>query len=454
MKTVKTCTIAWSPLSQKHKDYIKQGFVCEKNCAEGAIRSGKTIDNCIIAADHIDKCEDLIHLATGSTIANAKMNIGDCNGFGLEHLFRGRCRWGVYRGNEALYVRDYKNRMKVVVFAGGGKADSYKKILGNSYGLWIATEINLHYDSDDSETSFIKVAMGRQIAAKQPKLLWDLNPSSPNHKIYKDYIDKWREEGLLHWEHFTIRDNLAISEERRRQIEKQYDPNSVWYRRDIQGMRCVAEGLIYQSFADQPRKRMITKQEFELIRPSIIKIECGVDFGGNISKHTFVANAYTTFYKDKICLKSVRIKDECNPDQLNKLFVNFCNEIYNKYSRGFDTKFDNAEPVLARGLSSAAIQNHCHTELKPAFKLPILQRIRTTETLLSQNRIWYLEGQCETYVEAMCNAQWNPKKPDERLDNGTSDIDTLDADEYSFEGHIKDLMAQSESLVAKILKKE
>ena len=25
---------------------------------------------------------------------------------------------------------------KIVIFAGGGKADSYKKILGNSYGLW------------------------------------------------------------------------------------------------------------------------------------------------------------------------------------------------------------------------------------------------------------------------------------------------------------------------------
>ena len=41
----------------------------------------------------------------------------------------------------------------------------YKRILGNSYGLWIATEINEHYDSDDSRESFIKVAMGRQAAA-------------------------------------------------------------------------------------------------------------------------------------------------------------------------------------------------------------------------------------------------------------------------------------------------
>ena len=451
MKTVKTCTIAWSPLSQKHKDYIKQGFVCEKNCAEGAIRSGKTIDNCIIAADHIDKCEDLIHLATGSTIANAKMNIGDCNGFGLEHLFRGRCRWGVYRGNEALYVRDYKNRMKVVVFAGGGKADSYKKILGNSYGLWIATEINLHYDSDDSETSFIKVAMGRQIAAKQPKLLWDLNPSSPNHKIYKDYIDKWREQGLVNYEHFTINDNLTISEERKEAIKRQYDPDSVWYRRDILGLRVVAEGLIYRTFADKPHKFTLTKEQFEKIKDQIVLIECGIDFGGNGSAHTFVASAYTKFLKDQIVLKSVRLTGEYSPDQLNKEFVVFCQEIYNKYGKGFDSNYDNAEPVLARGLKNAAMKSGCRTNVLPAFKNPILQRIRLLLTLISQGRFWVLEGETDTVVNAISNAQWDPKHPDTRLDNGTSDIDTMDALEYSSEKHTKELLDQSQSLIKEIL---
>jgi formylmethanofuran dehydrogenase subunit E len=63
------------------------------NVAEGAIRSGKTIDHCIIAAMYLEECPDKIHLATGSTLGNAKLNIGVCNGFGLENLFRGRCKW-------------------------------------------------------------------------------------------------------------------------------------------------------------------------------------------------------------------------------------------------------------------------------------------------------------------------------------------------------------------------
>ena len=79
---MKTTTIKWQPFSQKHKRYIKNALKNKMSVAEGAIRSGKTIDHCIIACMYLEICPDKIHLASGSTIANAKMNIGDCNGFG------------------------------------------------------------------------------------------------------------------------------------------------------------------------------------------------------------------------------------------------------------------------------------------------------------------------------------------------------------------------------------
>ena len=46
----KTTTIEWKPFSPKHKAYIKNALHNKMNVAEGAIRSGKTIDHCIIAA--------------------------------------------------------------------------------------------------------------------------------------------------------------------------------------------------------------------------------------------------------------------------------------------------------------------------------------------------------------------------------------------------------------------
>lgn len=247
--TNKKTTIDWKPFSQKHKRYIKSALSNKMNVAEGAIRSGKTIDNCIIAAAYLEQCPDKIHLASGSTMGNAKLNIGVCNGYGLEFLFRGRCKWGKFKDNEALFISTQTGD-KVVIFTGGAKADSYKRILGNSYGMWIATEINEHYDCDDSRTSFIKVAFGRQVAAKKPLVLWDLNPCNPSHSIYKNYIDAYKTKhvGGYQYEHFTIADNLSITPERLKEIESQYIKGSIWYRRDIEGERCIAEGLIYPMY--------------------------------------------------------------------------------------------------------------------------------------------------------------------------------------------------------------
>lgn len=191
-------TIQWLPFSQKHIDYILASKDNKANVAEGAVRAGKTIDNCIMFALNLEYTPDKIHLASGSTLANAKLNIGECNGFGLEHLFKGRCRWGKFKENEALFV-ETKTGEKVVIFVGGGKADSYKKILGNSYGLWIATEINEHYDSDNSKESFIKVAFARQLASKNPKWFWDLNPGNPLDTIYTDYLDLWEKTRISRW---------------------------------------------------------------------------------------------------------------------------------------------------------------------------------------------------------------------------------------------------------------
>ena len=221
----------------KHKEYMHKGIQATISVAEGAVRAGKTVDNVAMFAKMLELgVQDRIHLASGSTSANAKLNIGDCNGFGLEYIFRGRCKWSKFKGNECLRIKT-ANREYIVIFVGGSKADSFKKIRGNSYGMWIATEINLHHES------MIQEAFNRQLASKTRRVFWDLNPSSPANFIYKDYIDKFEETygERYNYEHFTIRDNASITEERIRDIESQYDKNSVWYRRDILGERCNAD---------------------------------------------------------------------------------------------------------------------------------------------------------------------------------------------------------------------
>jgi PBSX family phage terminase large subunit len=433
----KTATIPWGAFSEKHRAYIRSALKNRMCVAEGAIRSGKTIDHCIIAAAYLEQTPDVYHLASGSTIGNAKLNIGVCNGFGLEALFRGRCRWGKYRDNEALFIRTQTGE-KVVIFVGGAKADSYKRILGNSYGLWIATEINEHYDSPDSRVSFIKVAAGRQIAAQWPFTLWDLNPCNPKAAIYENYIDLYRERGLAggyQYEHFTIHDNATITPERLREIESQYNPSTVWYRRDILGERAVAEGLIYQQFADTPERFVVDDIPGQQIR----KVVIGVDFGGGTSAHAFCAMGFTTGGA-LVVLDEYREKAALTPNKLAEAFVDFLRRCM---ARWLVTAVycDSAEQTLINGLRAAARAALIGVTIADAAKKPINDRIRAINILMGMGRFFVARG-CVYTIDALQNAVWDAKQltEDVRLDNGTTNIDSLDAMEYSFEREIPNLI--------------
>lgn len=444
--------------SDIHLDYIRKCQDNTYNILEGAVRSGKTVDHVLAFAKELCDTPDKFHLATGSTMANAKLNIGDANGFGLEHIFRGQCRWTSYKDNDALAIRGpYTNfKEKIVIFAGGGSSASYQKIRGNSYGMWIATEINLHHDNT------IKEAFNRTIASHRRKIFWDLNPEHPNAPIYAQYIDKYAEKaqkGILkggyNYAHMTLFDNINISEERREEIISQYDPDSIWYIRDILGERTIAEGLIYNklatSIAAKDGKFRIEKKIAQAMARSgkIIHINVGVDFGGNGSGHAFVATGELQGYEKLIILKSRRyLEGEYDPDTgkkildidpkaLDELFIRFIEAVTKEY--GFITKVyaDSAESVLIRGFRTALVQSgHGDIKVVNAMKSKITDRIFATTALTAMNRLLITED-CESFEQAASMAVWNPKSLElERLDDGTSDIDTLDSFEYSFERDI------------------
>lgn len=429
----KTAKIPWGKFSQKHVRYIRDWKNNRMMCAEGAIRSGKTIDHCIIAAMYLELTPDRFHLATGSTIGNAKLNIGVCNGFGLEALFRGRCKWGKYRDNEALYLNTQTGE-KIVIFAGGGKADSYKRILGNSYGLWIATEINEHFDSDDSRESFVKVAFGRQLAAQKPLTLWDLNPCYPEHRIYTQYIDPYRQHfvGGFRYEHFTLRDNATISPERLAEIISQYVPGTVWYRRDIDGERCVAQGLCFPYFADDPSGYTISSvdadtcedERTKACKPKLYsKKVIGIDFGGNGSKTTMVLTGYEQ-YKTLTALdeESLPLTDKIDADAICNRFVAFYRGMITRYGH-IDWVFcDNASPTMINSLVSAArAAGLPHRNIAGCRKNEISQRPRTVDRLLTTGRL-HISDRCAHVKSALSTLRWDEKKPDQPEDKNIGNV--------------------------------
>ena len=436
-----TTRIPWGKFSEKHKDYIKSWSNYRHMTAEGAVRSGKTIDHCIIAAMYLEKCQDKLHLASGSSMPNAKLNIGDCNGFGLEHLFRGRCRWGKYKSNEALYIQTQTGE-KIVIFSGGGKADSYKSILGNSYGLWIATEINEHYDSDDSRISFIKVAMARQLAAKSPYTLWDLNPSDPYADIYSNYIDHFKKFPWYHYEHFNIFDNATMTPERIQEIEDKYDKTSVWYRRDILGERAVAEGLIFRYFADNPELYLFEEDELkEWMKTNGYKFShliMGIDFGDSGSKYSFHLSGFLRGWKDMRVLDedSLEKSGNINADMLCREFIRFYRLILKKWGYPEYIFCDSASNTLINTLRTAAMENGLpYSNISGVVKNEISERPKAVDSLLYTGRL-KISKNCPNLITALKNLKWDEKHPDIPEDENINNInDYWDSFCYTFITH-------------------
>lgn len=435
-KPTKTKTIEWN-FGEKHKAYIRRAKDSYLNIAEGAVRAGKTIDNVFAFAMELETTPDKIHLATGSTGANAKLNIGDANGFGLEYIFRGRSRWGRYKSYECLYIGTATGE-KVVIFQGAGKANSYKRIQGNSYGMWIATELSLHHNES------IKEGFDRTLMAQNRKIFWDLNPVSPKNFVYVDYIDKYtkqdedgKREGGVNFENFTIYDNINLTEERKRQIESEYTPGTVWHKRNILGMRTAAEGLIYQDFANNPEKYEIESTSV----PSLRQITVGVDFGGTGSKHSFVATGIDRDYENVYVLASERIETGISPYTLAKKYTGFIRKVEHLYGKVNYTYTDAAEQVLNIGFREQLVKEDLRRIVADAKKIRVNDRIRATQNIIDQERFYYTEH-AYTVRDALSEALWEGKDSteDKRLDNGTTDIDTLDAFEYSFERDIEILI--------------
>lgn len=428
-----TRTIPWGKFSDKHKNYIKTALNYKQSVAEGAVRSGKTIDHCIIFSMYLETCEDKIHLASGSSLPNAKLNIGDCNGFGLEHIFRGRCRWGKYKSNEALFVQT-KTGEKIVIFTGGGKSDSYKSILGNSYGGWIATEINEHYDCEDSRTSFIKVAMARQIASVHPVTLWDLNPSNPNADIYKNYIDKFMGLDWYRYEHFNIFDNATMSQERIEEIQNKYDMNSVWYKRDILGERMVAEGLVFPYFANNCKpylfKYQHLKEKMKEQGKRFSHLIIGVDFGDNGSKYSWHLTGFTNDWDYMWAL------DEGDMAKSNAIdATKFCRAFVRFYKRCIEC-YGYVEWIFPDSASNTLINTlraYFYAEgldgsiIAPVKKNELTDRPITVDSLLVTGRL-KIEEHCKNLINALSELVWDEKKDipkDENVNNINDDWDSF-----------------------------
>ncbi len=387
----------------------KSGKLRRLNILTGSVRSGKTWISLVLWAFWVASSpKTSSYLMASKTLVSLDRNVLTL----LEQL--------VGPDNFFYSIAKKEGRLfgRKIYFEGANDCRSESKIRGMTLMGAYCDELTLFNES------FFVMLLSR-LSEKGAKLFATTNPDSPYHWLKKKYIDRKNELDML-VENFLLSDNTFLDRSYVKSLKKEY--TGVYYDRFILGKWKAAEGIIYRSFADRP-------DEFILpgISPDEISFACiGIDFGGNKSAHAFVCSGFTHNMDKIIVLDEFYIREEISPKRLEDYFVEFvsrCKARYNIY----DVYCDNAETTLINGLETAALDNLLGIDVRNARKRAVNDRIRFVCSAMSHSRFYILKN-CKHVIEALSSAVWdNASGSDKRLDNGSINIDSLDAMEYSLE---------------------
>lgn len=356
------------------------------------------------------------------------------------NYFTGRCRLGKYQNKECLYVYCADGKEKVLIFAGGAKANDYVSIKGNTYGMAYITEAN------ECHPTFLNEVMDRTLSSDDRKIFHDLNPKPPSHWYYTDFLKFHEEQSAIikdygyNYGHFNIFNNLSISNKKLKETLRTYDKNSIWYKRDILGQRIASAGILFGEIANNKARYMVDNARSGFITT-------GVDFGKNGSPHAFCSQRISRTFDYVDVLKSDLVdcseKGEKVTDnmgigetlaKLEKGFIKHIKYVMKHWGSIEGIFCDSAEPELIEFLRKALMRNGLYIPIYESIKIEISSRIHLWGILLMQDRIKFVKNETDDIVKGLQEATQDEEAEDDRyLDDGTSCIDILDANNYGIE---------------------
>ena len=256
------------------------------------------------------------------------------------------------------------------------------------------------------------------------------NPDNPRH-WFKQFLDT---DADIYQQAYTIDDNPFLDPAFVENLKKEYS-GTVLYDRYIRGLWVAAEGAIYRLFADDPGRYVVD----DLGDDTIMKAVIGVDFGGGTSAHAFCCVGFSR-RGQVVVLDEYREQNALDPNRLSTAFVDFVRRCRARWIIQ-DAFCDSAEQTLINGLRVACAAARINIAVRNAKKIAINDRIRATCILMGSDR-FKVASSCKHTIDALKSALWDSKQltADVRLDNGTTNIDSLDAMEYAFERDIPTLI--------------
>jgi PBSX family phage terminase large subunit len=416
----------YAPFCIKQAEYLKRCYSSWFNCAEGGKRAGKNVLNIMAWCDILETHPDKLHLAAGVSVASAKLNIIDSNGFGVLSWFAGRCRSGKYQERDALYIQTATGE-KIILISGGGKEGDERYIKGNTYGSAYITEVN------ECCQTFVKEVFDRTLSSSNRKLFFDLNPKNPNHWFYLDILDfhmananKYPGYGL-NYEHFTLHDNHSFTDAKIREIIRTYKKNSVWYNRDILGKRTNAEGIIYDMFGPGnqyedghgPNYGLYYKRYYSIDYGTTNPFACHEIIEQTIERNTlyYVENEY--YYDSKKSESKMQKSDSEYAEEMTKFIdgKKYMAMIVDPSAASFKVELHKRN-LKARETDEVINADH-----------EVLNGIRLVATMLQAKKLRVNKTKCPNLVREFSAYIWDAKasergveRPVKESDHGLDDI--------------------------------
>lgn len=403
-------------LNKKQVDFILSDDK-RINLLTGSVRSGKTYISLLKWALFVAQGPDEEYLMVGKTITSLKRN---CLGL-LQTLV----------GDNFTYSASQKKGIlfgKTVWLEGANDDRAEGKIRGMTLaGAYVDELTQIPED-------FYKMLLSR-LSIKNAKLYATTNPDAPSHWVKQLIIDNDDIERQI-W-NFTLDDNEILKKENEEyfiNLKKEYQSmGGVFYDRFILGLWVLAEGLIYKQFANN--KEMFIKDEAVDEygnRINFMIISIGIDYGATKGETEFKATGITPMFREAWSIGERKMAGLYTPEQIYDEFISFYKEIVNEYGKVTHAFGDYGAlgQVLTYGLNRYLQQNAIPLQVRDCIKGQIIDRIYMDQMLFAQGRRFILK-KCKYLQEAYEQAVWDDKKPDTRLDDGTTPIDDLDASEYS-----------------------
>ena len=269
-----------------------------------------------------------------------------------------------------------------------------------------------------------------RLSVSGAKLIATTNPDNPGHWLKRNYLDNDALD-LLDLK-FTLDDNPFLPSEYVRALKTEY--TGVFYDRFILGNWTAAEGRIYEDFS---QKCEISPQELRqrLSESPLTTSVIGVDYGGNKSASAFVHTGFDAGFSNVYVLSEHYDKRNVSAESLSSAFADFVTQERERFPTLEMACCDSAEQLLIKSFRSAV-----SLEVRNAMKKPVSTRINMVHRLISAGRL-HFSSECPHLIEALKTAVWDDKSlhNDVRLDDGSTNIDSLDAFEYSLERFEREL---------------